>query len=221
MALLVLAAGYAVAIANLYFTYSMMDGRAGVTVEDMKRAFHGPRTVTRLAAKIDGGSMEQYLPNPLNKAKILNWIQDGTSRETFDKEISLILSENCWRCHNPNGFMYKQPLQTHEQVLEVTQVDRGEPTPVWARVAHTHLQSIALIFFLVGGVFAATSLPEGVKALIIVSPFAALVVDFGSRFLARYHSGFVYPMMAAGAVAALAFATMVLLSLYQIWWRRG
>ena len=221
LTLLVLGVGYGVAIINLYYTYSMMDGEPGMTPADLKRAFHGDRTVTRLAAKIDGGSMEQFLPNPLDKAKILNWLQDGTPRETFETTVNLILAQNCWRCHNPSGFMYMRPLQTYEQVLTVAEVDRGEPVPVWARVAHTHLQSIALIFFVVGAVFAGTSLPERAKTLIVITPFGALVVDFGSRFLARYHLGFVYLMMAAGAVAGLAFAVMVLASLYQMWWRRG
>ncbi len=74
---------------------------------------------------------------------------------------------------------------------------------------------------MVGAVFAGTSLPERAKTLIVITPFGALVVDFGSRFLARYHLGFVYLMMAAGAVAGLAFAVMVLASLYQMWGKRG
>ncbi|MDA2937424.1 hypothetical protein MYX75_04075, partial [Acidobacteria bacterium AH-259-A15] len=187
LALLVLAAGYGVAMANLYFTYHMQDGEPGLTPADLRRAFYGQRTVTLLAAKIDGGSMAQFLPEPLDRAKILNWLQEGASRETFEKEISQILTDNCWRCHNPGGFMYARPLQTYEQVLEVTKVDRGEPVPVWARVAHTHLQSIALIFLVVGVVFAGTSLPERLKTVIVITPFLALLADFGSRFLARYH----------------------------------
>lgn len=217
LTLLVLSAGYAVALLNLYYTYSMMDGQPGLTPEDLKRAFYGNRTVTRLAAKIDGGSMAQYLPNPFDKAKILNWLQDGASRVSFSRAVQPILMENCWRCHNPRGFMSMRPLQTYEQVLDVAQVDRGEPVPVWARVAHTHLQSIGLIFFVVGIIFAGASLPERVKAAIVITPFAGLVVDFGSRFLARYSVNFVYSMMAAGAVAGLTFAAMVLASLYEMW----
>ncbi len=221
LALLVLGAGYGVALLNLYYTYSMMDGQPGLTAEDLKRAFYGRRNVTRLAAKIDGGSMEQFLPNPMEKAKILNWLQDGASREGFDQAVRPIFMQNCWRCHNPQGFMYMRPLQTYEQVQEVIKVDRGEPAPVWARVAHTHLQSIALIFLVTGVVFAASSLSERLKTLVVITPFVALVVDFGSRYLARYHTGFVYLMMAAGAAAGLAFAAMLAVSLFEMWWKRG
>lgn len=217
LALLVLSAGYGVAVLNLYYTYSMMDGQPGLTPEDMKRAFHGRRTVTRLAAKIDGGSMEQYLPNPREKAAILNWLQDGAHSETFAVEVRSVLIGNCWRCHNSEGLMSMRPLQTYEQVMEVAQVDRGEPVPVWARVAHTHLQSIGLILFVAGMIFTGTGWPERVKVALVITPFAGLLVDFGSRFLARYSLNFVYLMMSAGAITGISFAAMVLTSLYEMW----
>ena len=220
LTLLLFSVGYAVAILNLHFTYSSADGEAGLTPQDLIRTFHSPRGQTLLAAKIDGGSMAQYLPDPLDKAKILNWIQDGASREGFDDTVRPILQENCVVCHNPGGLMYMQSLESYEPVQNVVKVDRGEPIPIWARVAHTHLQSIALIFFVVGVIFTGTSLSERLKTLIVVLPFAALIVDFGARFLTRYHSGFVYLMMAAGAVAGLAFAGMVLISLYEVWWHQ-
>ena len=60
----------------------MLDGEPGVTPADMKRAFFGDRTNTRLAAKSAAG-MEQYLPNPADKNVILNWIQDGANEHNF------------------------------------------------------------------------------------------------------------------------------------------
>ncbi len=220
LTLLALSAGYGVALLNLYFTYSSVDGEVGLSPQDLIRSFHATRGQTLLAAKIDGGSMGQFLPDPIEKAKILNWIQDGASREEFETTVQPILEKNCTRCHNPNGLMYRQSLEAYEPVQNVIQADRGEPIPIWARVAHTHLQSIGLIFFVVGVIFAGSSLSDRLKILFIVSPFVALVVDFGARFLARYHSGFVYLMMAAGAVAGLSFGGMVLISLYQLWWKR-
>jgi hypothetical protein len=163
--------------------------------------------------------MEQFLRDPLHKARILNWIQDGAGREQFEADVAPILKQNCVGCHNPSGLMYLQPLDSYEAVQPITQVDRGEPVPIWARVAHTHLQAIGLVFFVVGGIFAGTSLGDRTKTVVVVLPFVSLLADFGARFLARYHSGFVYLMMAAGAVGGLAFAAMVAVSLFEIWWR--
>jgi hypothetical protein len=219
LTLLALSAGYGVALLNLYFTYSTVDGKAGLTPEDLIRSLSSPRGRTLLAAKIDGGSMEQFLRDPLHKARILNWIQDGAGREQFEADVAPILKQNCVGCHNPSGLMYLQPLDSYEAVQPITQVDRGEPVPIWARVAHTHLQAIGLVFFVVGGIFAGTSLGDRTKTVVVVLPFVSLLADFGARFLARYHSGFVYLMMAAGAVGGLAFAAMVAVSLFEIWWR--
>jgi len=69
-ALVVLGIGYLIAMVNLYLTYSLTDGEPGLTVMDLKRAFYGRRDNTRLAAKIQGGSMEQFLPNPGDDAKL-------------------------------------------------------------------------------------------------------------------------------------------------------
>ena len=125
------------------------------------------------------------------------------------------------RCHNPIGIMSQRPLTSYTEVMEVVKIDRGEPPALWARVAHTHIQSIGMILFLLGGVFAFTSVRSSLKALVIALPFLALVADFGSRFLAKYHAEFVYVMMAAGAVMGLSMVAMILIPLYEMWLKRS
>ncbi len=217
----ILGIGYLVALFNLYLTYSLTDGKPGLTVTDLRRAFYGNRDNTKLAAKIDGGSMQQFLPKPGDKEKILSWIQDGADQPGYGAVVSPILTENCVRCHNPNGLQRFAPLNTYEQVTAVAQIDRGEPVNLWARVAHTHLQSLALIFLVLGGVFSLTSLNERLKVVILVLPFVSLLVDFGSRFVAKYFPGIVYLMMLSGAAIGILFAIMILVPLYEMWLKRG
>lgn len=216
-ALLTLSLGYATAVLNLYFTYSSADGEAGLSTNDLVRSFSSPRGRTLLAAKIDGGSMEQYLVDQLDKARMINWIADGAPRGDYEQTIAPILNSNCISCHNENGLMYLQPLDRYEALEPILRKDRGEPVPVWARVAHTHLQAIGLVFLAVGCIFCATSMPPRWKTIVVVTPFAGLLVDFAARFLARYHSGFVSLMMAAGAAAGASFAFMVAASLFDMW----
>jgi len=221
LTLAVLGAGYMVALCNLYLTYNLTDGTPGLSVSDLRRAFYGNRENTKLAAKIDGGSMMQFLPRPGDKERILSWIQDGADQAGYEKIVRPILTENCVRCHNPSGLQRFAPLTNYDQVMAVTQVDRGEPLNLWARVAHTHLQSIAMIFLVLGGVFSFTSTPQPRKIVLLVLPFAALVVDFGSRFLARYYPGIVYLMMLSGAVMGLLFAVFIVVPLYEMWMKPG
>ena len=216
-ALLTLSLGYAIAVLNLYFTYSSADGEAGLSPNDLVRSFSSPRGRTLLAAKIDGGSMEQYLESELEKARILNWIRDGARREDYERTIAPILNTQCTACHNENGLMYLQPLDRYDALAPILRENRGEPVPVWARVAHTHLQAIGLVFLVVGCLFCLTSVPQRWKTIVVVTPFAGLVVDFAARFLARYHSGFVYLMMAGGAAAGLSFVFMAAASVFDMW----
>lgn len=218
--LIVLGIGYFISLANLYLTYSLTDGEPGLTVNDLRRAFYGDRNNTRMAAKIDGGSMEQYLPVPGEKQIILSWIQDGAHEEAFGEKVQPILMRNCVRCHSPSGISSFRPLMTYEQVLTVTKVDRGEPVMLWARVAHTHILSIGIIFFCLGIIFSFTSLRESVKSITVTVPFAALLLDFASRYLAKYLPSLVYLMMLTGALLGLSLAVMILVPLYELWMKR-
>ena len=220
LTLLMLGLGYLIALYNLYLTYNLTDGQPGLSVGDLRRAFYGNRENTKLAAKIDGGSMSQFLTKPGDKDKILSWIQDGAEQPGYEAVVRPILQQNCVRCHNPQGLQRFTPLTNYEQVMAVAQIDRGEPVALWARVAHTHIQSIGLIFLVLGGVFTLTSLADRVKVAIVALPFAALVVDFGARFLARWLPGTVYLMMASGAVIGLSLAVMILVPLYEMWLKR-
>lgn len=219
--LLTLGLGYLVAAVNLYLTYHLTDGEPGLSVADLRRAFYGNRENTKLASKIDGGSMAQFLPREGDREKILSWIQDGASEDGYNRTVKPILQQNCVRCHNPNGLQRFTPLTSYEEVMAVTQIDRGEPPQLWARVAHTHIQSIGLIFLVLAGIFAFTQTPPLVKGVVIVLPFAALVADFGFRYLIKYAPGLVYAMAASGGLMGLAFATLILVPLYEMWLRKG
>jgi hypothetical protein len=218
--LIVLGIGYLISMINLFLTYNLTDGEPGLTVNDLKRAFYGDRNNTRLAAKIDGGSMEQYLPVPGEKEMILSWIQDGAHSDEFEDRVLPILIRNCVRCHSIGGVSSFRPLTTYDEVITVTKVDRGEPPMLWARVAHTHILSIGIIFFCLGIVFSLTSYKDTIKTVAVSLPFVALLVDFASRFLAKYWPGLVYLMMMTGAILGLSLAVMILIPLYEMWLKK-
>ena len=220
LTLVVLGMGYLIAIVNLYLTYSLTDGQPGLSPSDLLRSFYGNRDNTKLAAKIHGGSMEQFLPVRGEKELILTWIQDGAERSGYDGTVRAILAQNCVRCHNPEGLQRFAPLTNFDEVMVVTQIDRGEPVSLWARVAHTHIQAIGMIFLVLGTAFAFTSVSERWKIVILVAPFAALLVDFGARFLARYVPNAVYLMMASGAAIGVLFGVMILIPLYEMWLKK-
>jgi hypothetical protein len=221
LSIVMLGIGYLIALLNLYLTYNMTDGEPGLTANDLRRAFYGKRDTTRLAAKIHGGSMEQFLTIPGEKEKILSWIQDGANESKYNEVVKTILDETCIRCHSAAGVASFRPLTTYSEVMTVTEIDRGEPVGLWARVAHTHIQSIGLIFLVLGLAVAFTSIPESWKQILVTLPFVALISDFGARAMTKYFPSFVYVVMVMGAIMALSFALMVLLPLYEMWFRKA
>ncbi|MCI0418236.1 MAG: hypothetical protein L0387_41440 [Acidobacteria bacterium] len=221
LSIIMLGIGYLIALLNLYLTYSMTDGERGLTPNDLRRAFYGNRDNTRLAAKIHGGSMEQFLTIPGEKEKVLSWIQDGAEEPKFQAAVKPILDENCIRCHSEAGVASFRPLTSYTEVMTVTEIDRGEPVGLWARVAHTHIQSIGLIFLVLGLAVAFTSISELLKQILVTLPFVALISDFGARALTKYFPSLVYVVMAMGALMGLSFAVMVLLPLYEMWLRKN
>ncbi len=215
--LVMMGLAYAVSVFNLYLTYNLADGEPGLTAEDLRRSFYGDRNRTLLAAKIDGGSMEQFLPMPGHKETILSWLQDGALEVDFPR-VEPILRESCLSCHTPGGIMgVRRPLDSYERVKAVTVVDRGEPIGLWARVAHTHLMSLKLVFLCLGVIFSFCGVGQGMKAWFMPMPFAALVIDFGARGLIPYAPSLVYVMMFSGALMGLSILVLTMGPLYEMW----
>lgn len=216
--LVMMGLAYMVSVLNLYLTYNLADGEPGLTAEDLRRSFYGQRNSTLLAAKIDGGSMAQFLPVPGHKETILSWLQDGSLEEDYPP-VQSIIQEHCLSCHAPTGIMgVRRPLDTYERLKTVTVVDRGEPIGLWARVAHTHLMSLSLVFLCLGVIFSfCRGIGQTMKAWFMPMPFTALVIDFGARALIPYAPSLVYVMMGAGALMGLSMMVLTVGPLYEMW----
>ncbi len=219
--LLLMSAGYCVALLNLYLTYSPVDGKAGLSPTDLTLAFHGDPKRILLTAKIVGGSMAVFLPNPADKQKLLRWIEQGAPEAEFTKNIQPLLQANCVRCHSKTGPASFRPLTDYAAVMKVVQPDRGESLAALARVAHFHILAFALIFLCVGLIFCCTQWRESAKVAVIGLPYVCIVIDFGARGLAKLHPGFVYGVLVSGALMGLSFGMMVLTPLYELWLKRS
>jgi hypothetical protein len=83
------------------------------------------------------------------------------------------------------------------------------------------LQAIGLVFLVLGGTLALTALPSRVKIAILSTPFVMLLLDFGSRFVARWAPSAVYLMLLTGAAIGLSMASMILLPLWEMWLKKA
>ena len=76
--------GYLAALANLYYTHQGLDGKAGLSVEDVVISYHGSSSQTRLGTAIKG-IMEPNLKNKGDQDVILQWIQHGADEPEYNQ----------------------------------------------------------------------------------------------------------------------------------------
>lgn len=207
--------GYLSAIGHMFFTYSMTDGKPGLTPDDVRLQIAGKREKTVIESKLVGGSMAQYLDDQAKKDQVLAWVHNGAKEAEFSK-VQPIFQENCVGCHSPNGAAKFRPFNDFKGVAAVAQTDHGETPAAWARVAHIHLQSLATIYVLLGLAFAFVSLPELVKSIVTPLPFIAILGDFGIRAFVPAYPDLVYAVMASGALGGLCTGTMILAILWEL-----
>jgi hypothetical protein len=207
--------GYLSAVSHMYFNYAGVDGKAGVSPNDLKLAIHGDRTKSQLAASING-SMAQYLRDPAEKKQLLTWSAAGAKKEAF-ASVEPILKKNCVACHSTAGPAKFKPLETYEQVAAISRPDEGESVATLARIAHVHVQSLSLVYLALGLLFAFCGFPERLKAFVVAVPLIAMPLDFLTRFLAHQNPNMVYGVLIFGALAGLATGAMILGILWETW----
>jgi hypothetical protein len=215
--IVVLGIGYLFAMLNLYFTYA---GRAGgnphmLTVEDLIVAYSGSGKGSRLEGALRG-PMSVMLPSD-DRNVVLAWAAEGASHATYDKLVRPLLDKYCMQCHDGSN-PHLPNLNGYDNLKKVTEKDTGAAIPTLVRVSHIHLFGITFIFFIVGSMFShAYVRPVWLKCAIVALPFVAILVDIVSWYIIKLFHPFVYVEITAGAVMAMCFAFMCLVTLYQTW----
>jgi len=214
--LLSIGLGYLFSLGQVYVTHQGRDGQAGLSIADIAIAYHGSPEQTRLAAAING-PMAGNLKSANDKAVILSWIDSGASQALYETQVAAILQRDCLGCHSPASGMSVPPLTRYEEVVKLTEADRGASIPSLIRVSHIHLFGIAFILFFVGKLFVLCDMPVWLKRLTIGIPFLSMLTDILAWYLTRETPDFAYLLVVSGALLGLSLNFQVGLSLYQMW----
>ncbi len=213
--LLTVGMGYLMALANMYYTHQGLDGKAGLTIEDVVISYHGSSNQTRLGTAING-IMKSNLRYASDKDVIMQWIHNGADESGYNDKIKPILDRDCVICHTP-AINPSLPDLTHfETVSEVAHAG-GATLPTLVRVSHIHLFGIAFILFFIGKIFLLCDMNVHVKRVAVVIPFAAMLLDVISWFITKTTPSFAYVVVYSGALMGLSMGLQILLSIYQMW----
>jgi len=213
--LLVIGLGLLVAGGQILLTHGMADGKFGLSVDDVVYSYYGDRESSKLENKLRG-SMKDKAPRVVRQ-DIIKWVRGGANKNEWDNKIELHFTQNCIKCHSVIPGL--PDFRTYEGVLPVAEIDEGASISSLTRVSHIHLFGIAFIFFFVGLIFSlATGINSVLKTVVIVMPFAFLLIDVLSWWLTKIHPSFAWLTIIAGAGYTLASCYMWSISVWQMWW---
>lgn len=215
--LVVVAVGYLMALVQIQLTHGLADGEYGLSVDDIVYSYYGNRNNSLLENKLHG-SMKP-MANEDEREQIIAWIHDGASEEAYkDQGIQKIFEDKCISCHNAEAGDAVPDYSDFQNIKDRALVDTGASFTSLARVSHIHLFGIAFIFMFVGLIFALTTgVPRTLKAIVIVMPYAFLLIDIASWWLTKLNPNFAWLVIIGGGAMALSFAFMWIVSMYEMW----
>ena len=217
--LLIAGIGYLLGFTNIYLTYSPNDQKPGLSVADVRLAFYGSREGTKLEKAIQG-AMRQYLASDADFEKIRQWIREGGKESGF-VNVQPVLAASCDSCHSKASQVGGVVTEDYAGLSPLFAQDTGMSISRLVQISHTHVLAALPLIFLLCFVFSFSRFPQAVKGVVIVFSLLAIPADIGSWWLAKLSAGMAPLVILGGVSLGLAFAALVLLSLYDIWVRKA
>jgi hypothetical protein len=216
-ALCILALGYLFAVLYLYHTYSGKDGNPlTLSYQDVVIGYAGSGKGSRIESALRG-PMSAMLPVD-ESSRIVGWVQEGASRAAYEKDIRPVLDKRCMTCHDGSN-PHLVNMDGYDNIKKVTERDTGTDIFTLVRVSHIHLFGLTFIFFIVGLIFShAYVRPVWFKCTVVALPFICVAIDVCSWYLVKVYHPFAWVTMASGAMMAMSFAFMWVVSMYQMWY---
>ncbi len=212
--LLIMGIGYIFAMVQIYEVHAGRDGSPGLSVEDIKIAYSGSKSDTRLETALKG-PMSGMLPQE-ERAKIIQWVRDGGKEAEYNATINPILDSHCRACHNGSN-PHIPSLMSYKEVKSVAQLDTGVSIGTLVRVSHIHLFGLTFVFGFMGLIFSHAYIRnQTLKIIMVCVPFVAIFLDIASWWLTKVTTGFAYVVMVGGGLMGISFAFQWLVSFYQI-----
>ncbi len=214
-ALLVMGLGYLFALIYVLASHGGLDGRRGLSVEDIILTYGGSTEGTRLETALQGPMSTMLAKRDLGE--MLQWIRAGASKADYETRIHAIIEQNCLSCHDGSN-PHLSNLDGFDNVMETVQADTGKDIYSLVRASHIHMFGITFIFFLLGFIFSHAYIrPLWFKNVVIVMPFHCIAADVASWYFIKLFAPFAWVTMIAGILMAMSFAIMWFSSMYQMW----
>jgi hypothetical protein len=211
--------GYLLGLTNIYLSYSHVDGKPGLSVDDIRLTFSGSGGGTRLEKAING-AMRGNFSSDADYNTVKSWLKAGAKESDFSA-VKTVFDGSCVSCHSTDARTGGVSLESYSEVSAVLHTDSGMPLSRLVSLSHLHVMGILSLVFLLCLVFSFTAFAEPLKILVLAFSLGSIVADIGSWWLAKFAAVLAPLVIVGGICLALAFAALILLSLYDLWLRKA
>jgi len=214
--LIILGFGYIFALIYLFHAHAGRDGNPNtLSYRDIVLTYRGSGQGSRLESALRG-PMSTMLPRD-EIIPLIKWVQEGASRDGYEKEFKQVLDKRCMACHDGSN-PHLVNLTGYDNLKKVTEKDTGTNIFTLVRVSHIHLFGFTFIFFVMGTIFShAYMRPVWLKAAIVATPFICVVLDVSAWYITKLYAWFAWVVMISGGIMGMCFAFMWVVSMYQLW----
>ncbi len=211
--------GYLLGFFNIYLSYSPVDQKPGMSLEDISLSFYGARGSTKLEKAIDG-SMRQYLTSDADHQAVKDWLAGGAPEAGFAK-IQPIFEASCNSCHSAEAAVADVVTADYPAIAPLLKQDTGKSIPRLVSISHTHVLATLSVIFLLVFIFSFSRYSQVLKGVVMVFSSLAIFVDIGSWWLAKLSPAMAVLVLLGGLSLALSFLALIVLSLVDMWFRRA
>jgi hypothetical protein len=210
--------GYLLGFFNIYLTYSPVDQKPGLSLQDISLSFYGARGATKLEKSVDG-SMRQYLASDADYRTVKDWLSGGATEAGFGR-VQPIFEASCGTCHSAEAAVAGVVIVDYAGISPLLGQDMGKSIPRLVSISHTHVLATLSVIFLLVFIFSFTRYPQALKGLVMVFSSLAILVDIGSWWLAKLSPALAVLVLLGGLALAVSFLALIVLSLVDMWFRK-
>lgn len=227
-AVLVLLLGLWASNEHLRLHHQNRDQRPGVSLTDIIGAYHGVSAPSALHSSLERGHPPE-LPESLRTA-LRSWLESDSSAISGDYDNldlgdlapSEMIAAHCLHCHGQADAASKGAgvlLSNWDSVKKHAFPVQIEPVPYQILVASTHAHAMTL-----AGLAVVTALllwcsrwRPALSGVLLLMIGGGLLLDVGGWWATRWNAGFVYAIVAGGALYNIGTLLAMLATLAELW----
>jgi hypothetical protein len=213
--LLVAGIGYLLGFTNIFLSYSPVDQKPGLSLQDISLSFYGARSATKLEKAIDG-SMKQYFASDGDYQAVKGWLGKGAAEGDFQR-VKPILESSCAGCHSAEAAVAGVVTADYADLKPLLAQDRGKSWSRLVTLSHTHVPAVLSVVFILVLIFSFSRYPQVLKAVVMVFSVLAILADVGSWWLAKLSPALAILVILGGICMALSFLVLIVLSFVDMW----